>query len=98
MGCAVSTLDERVAAGAAFLDERYPGWVERIDLDGLEMDDCANCIIGQAVGNYFDLFRMPDQDDRAASLGFNTEAEEHPWDMGRLEHAWRRLIEARRTS
>jgi hypothetical protein len=31
------TIDERVAAGMALLDREVPGWVDRIDLDRLDM-------------------------------------------------------------
>jgi hypothetical protein len=47
-----ATITERVAAGAAFLDEHDPDWwradVERaIDLDRLDMGDGDSCILGQ---------------------------------------------------
>ena len=45
-------ITERVAAGAAFLDEHDPGWwradVERaINLDGLQLDSGGQCVLGQ---------------------------------------------------
>jgi hypothetical protein len=48
----VSTIAERVAAGAAFLDEHDPEWwrpdVERaIDLDALDLHDTGLCVLGQ---------------------------------------------------
>jgi hypothetical protein len=48
----VSAVAERVAAGAAFMDEHDPGWwradVEQaIDLDRLLMDQPDRCILGQ---------------------------------------------------
>jgi hypothetical protein len=48
----MSTIAERVAAGAAFLDEHDPDWwradVERaIDLDSLDLYDMASCVLGQ---------------------------------------------------
>lgn len=48
----MSTIAERVAAGAAFLDEHDPGWwkpdVERsIDLGTLALSEPADCILGQ---------------------------------------------------
>jgi hypothetical protein len=41
-----------VKRGAYMLDERMPRWAELIRLEDLEMDDCASCIVGQAVGSY----------------------------------------------
>jgi hypothetical protein len=46
----VSTITERVARGAAFLDEREPGWAARIDLGRLNMDICHRCVLGQLAG------------------------------------------------
>jgi hypothetical protein len=51
-GDLVSTIAERVALGAAFLDEHDPEWwradVERaIDLDRLDLGDAGLCILGQ---------------------------------------------------
>jgi hypothetical protein len=48
----VSTISERVAAGAAFLDEHDPEWwradVERaIDLETLRLSNPRRCILGQ---------------------------------------------------
>lgn len=43
----MSTITERVAAGAAFLDERDPEWWREIDLDALELDDPSACVLGQ---------------------------------------------------
>jgi len=48
----MSTIAERVAAGAAFLDEHDPGWwrpdVERaIDLDELDLSRTDECVLGQ---------------------------------------------------
>jgi hypothetical protein len=48
----MTTIAERVAAGAAFLDEHDPGWweedVERaISLDWLDLGDDETCVLGQ---------------------------------------------------
>lgn len=40
---------KEVAAGAAWLDENFPGWEREIDLGMLKMQDCYNCILGQGV-------------------------------------------------
>lgn len=42
------TAQERVALGAAWLDETEgPEWVDRINLDDLKMTDACGCICGQ---------------------------------------------------
>jgi hypothetical protein len=48
----MTTITERVAAGAAFLDEHDPDWwkagVERaIDLDSLDLAETSRCVLGQ---------------------------------------------------
>lgn len=37
----------RVKSGARWLDENFPGWESRIDLDTLELKNSFNCICGQ---------------------------------------------------
>jgi hypothetical protein len=43
----VITIAERVAAGAAFLDEHDPGWWQRIDLPTLDLSCESHCVLGQ---------------------------------------------------
>lgn len=43
----MSTLAERVEAGAAWLDVQEPGWRDTIDLAKLRLFDCKACICGQ---------------------------------------------------
>lgn len=43
---------ERVARGAALLDEKRPGWFRAVDLDGLELSSCEACVLGQLFGGY----------------------------------------------
>lgn len=43
----MTTIAERVAAGAAVLDERLPGWADKINLTRLDMSDDENCVFGQ---------------------------------------------------
>ena len=48
----MSDLAERVARGAALLDEKQPGWAAQIATDHLAMQDCGRCILGQLYGHY----------------------------------------------
>lgn len=41
------TIPERVAQGAAWLDEHYPGWERHIDLTRLDLSDPCRCVLGQ---------------------------------------------------
>lgn len=43
---------ERAAAGATMLDERVPGWHDKIDLTTIEIVSGTRCILGQLYGTY----------------------------------------------
>lgn len=45
------TIASRVTAGIAFLDEKVPGWREKIDMNRLELNNSNNCILGQLFDN-----------------------------------------------
>lgn len=47
------TAKDYVTAGAKLLDEKCPGWVQRIDLDNLIMASCHQCVLGQLYQNYW---------------------------------------------
>lgn len=72
----MAAIADRVAAGAAFLDEHDPGWwradVERaIDLDALNLGLTEHCILGQRcpVDTYFNSHEwMGRYDALAAAL------------------------------
>ena len=38
--------------GANLLDEKYPGWYKKINLDNLDITSCFRCILGQLYGSY----------------------------------------------
>jgi hypothetical protein len=93
----MATVDDRVRSGAAFLDERYPEWVERIDLDELDMNDCKSCIVGQAVANYSTFFSDAEENcGLPGALGFNLDYTDDYDNWPDLEEAWRSYITARR--
>lgn len=43
---------ERVAAGAAFLDQNWPQWWVEIDEDNLNLASACNCVLGQLGVDY----------------------------------------------
>jgi hypothetical protein len=104
----MTTIDDRVAAGSAWLDANRPGWWQRIDLDTLDLGDTCNCVLGQEYGHYFeapDEVAGDDAGDASIERGYDVLAQ---WATpGRTEHAvseevaaltaaWRTLIQARR--
>jgi hypothetical protein len=105
-----ATMTERVAAGAAWLDEHHPGWVDRIDLNVLDLESPCFCVLGQ-LGRNTDLrgwrpllarLRLPDWQD--VPFGFCLTADEEDEDFGTeaanwsaLTREWEALILARLT-
>lgn len=45
-----AVLDPRVVRGAELLDERMPGWADRVDVATLDMNCPHNCVLGQTAG------------------------------------------------
>lgn len=43
----MKAIEQRVADGAAWLDEKYPGWFDKIDLAILDLGSCTQCVLGQ---------------------------------------------------
>jgi hypothetical protein len=39
--------EQQIAKGVALLDEKWPGWHERINLDTLDIGSSCDCVIGQ---------------------------------------------------
>ena len=62
---------ENVTRGAVWLDEKEPGWWERIDLERLDMDSLTDCIIGQLYGDFWDWEEVRDNSEAASDLGFD---------------------------
>lgn len=95
------TIEQRVAAGAAWLDENRPGWLDRIFLNSLDVSDCALCVLGQVYGGWGNApdgakYDDDDTDDYlspARERGFEQYVKEG---YEALTAEWRRLIESRR--
>ena len=93
----VATIEERVAKGAALLDQERPGWWQEIDLDTLSLRSGCDCVLGQLYESFDDGVEILDLEWPEDS-GFDLEG----WPTDRtqawndLTAAWRSLIEARR--
>jgi hypothetical protein len=93
---AEATIEQRVQAGATWLDERRPGWWRRTDLATLQMHKPCLCVLGQEYGSFYSA---PIPDDDTVALGFDARGigpEEHVADFAALNAAWTGLIERRR--
>jgi len=49
----MNTLESRVDAGINWLNKTQEGWVDKIDLNMLSLQNGGACIVGQIFGNYF---------------------------------------------
>lgn len=96
-----------VERGAAFLDEKLPGWEDKIDVERLNLESTCGCVVGQLHGGLrgrwrsnaywrgMDELGLNADSSEAAKYGFVTRGSgaDH-WEN--LTDAWRRLIERRR--
>lgn len=58
----------QITKGVEYLDRSLGNsWPERIDLEGLRLDDCLSCVIGQLYGNYYHRFEV----EQGFHLGFS---------------------------
>ena len=88
---------QRVARGAALLDELVPGWVTEVDLAWLKLADCSECVLGQVFDNYTFAVKLLGLED-PASYGFDLAPEESDDDWPDLNAAWHSLILARKAA
>jgi hypothetical protein len=92
-----TTLAERVAAGASWLDQNQSGWEERIDPVRLDLSDAEDCILGQLYGGFY---YAPVELDATYRYGFDidTRSAAHGRSIDRfdqLTEAWRQLLAER---
>ena len=84
--------------GAALLDERSPGWREKINLDELDTNSCYKCVLGQTYADgaqpgYIRGKRILDLDlDEATRFGF-TDCRTTNFSNDDLTEAWRYLLD-----
>jgi hypothetical protein len=97
----VSTAAERVATGAKFMDEMYPSWTRRIDMESLDLSSCERCVMGQLFGDFHVWRRSTSAgEDQLLSMGFAAESEGGPDEDMDAEYrdltaAWLTEIKAR---
>jgi hypothetical protein len=95
----IAEVAERVARGAALLDEKEPGWAARIDLGAFDIGWQCRCVLGQLYGNYCTGVSAVLPFGLTAEHGFVWEADdlgaEEDSEIAALNDEWRHLIEAR---
>ena len=99
------TIEERVDRGVKYLDEYHAGWRDQINLEELHMEFCDDCVIGQALGDYFISSKIINSRTKQYmfELGFDVDYRDVD-ETGKtssqvyaeLEAEWRKRIEAGR--
>jgi hypothetical protein len=88
------SITTRVARGAALLDETRPGWVDKVDLDRLDMSSVKDSVTAQVNGTQDVLSHDEEIVRHEISLGLTT-YEDEEWDD--LTLAWKVQINDRRS-
>lgn len=91
----MSTISERVARGAAWLDENKPEWWRRVSLIELEMASPCRCVLGQVFG---DFYLAPLNNPDVYEMGFDLRVQAEPGEWLALTGEWDRVITERRAS
>jgi len=105
----MTTIQARVQAGAAWLDENRPGWIDRIDLATLDLGDPCRCVLGQEYGDWDEAPDALTEQPESSDLGFDRDSFGYSpsWPENRrrsavlyveLTAAWRDYITARRAA
>ena len=94
---------DQIEAGAKLLDEKLPGWVEKQNLEELDLSNPYNCVVGQAcpdqgyTSTICELL-LPDEKldtfDQTVNHGFATS---HPETYPQLTKEWKAYITDRRS-
>jgi hypothetical protein len=85
------TIEQRVEAGASWLDQHAPGWFDVVDLGRLDVSEPECCPLGFIYGNWWDA---PEPIAMRADLGFYYRHDHTEYEP--LTDAWRAEIERRR--
>lgn len=87
----VTEARERVAKGAALMDQVRPGWAQEINPATLQMRSLCNCIIGQCYGDYERIHLVLPDGERGRTFGFDLSASDGSADPSSwmvLQDAW----------
>ena len=100
----MTTIEERVEAGAEWLDANRPGWVDRINLETLDLGSTCNCVLGQEFKGFNTAVKrhMGDDYELAGAWAFTLQSDRgflvDDQHFSDLTQAWRDYITARRAA
>jgi hypothetical protein len=86
--------EQDMKLGATLLDAKAPDWLEKIDLDKLNVATHSFCVLAQVFGSYTEgLRKLGLTDEEAKNHGFQTRHErtpqEHALYREQVNAAWR---------
>lgn len=91
---------EEISNGIEYLDDKYPGWEHKVNLEELRLSSCDHCVLGQLGGYYAELDRISsnydDADAWARDHGFTTKLT-FTSTFPELTEEWKTAIEKCRT-
>ena len=90
-----NVMEANVARGSALMDEKRPGWHNRIDLKKLDVSSGSYCVLGQDCGSYTRGLRKLGISRGSSEYGFCT-GEGTSGRYRELTKLWKREIEVRR--
>lgn len=84
----------RVHKGIEFLNQKNPGWHQRIDTDKLDINSIHSCILGQLYGSYMDgIYELwPEGDNDAKEYGLTLWGVDLSSDFDTLTRLWRYAV------
>lgn len=90
------TVKEAVLNGVQLLDEKFPNWENKIDLNKFSIDICDKCILGQLFKYYWHGLLYLDIRFNDDKYGFNCYSddefnERHDY-LIELENEWKKII------
>ncbi|MGW4128017.1 hypothetical protein [Amycolatopsis japonica] len=91
---APESLATRVRRGVALLDEKVPGWHQRIDVEELVISSSEHCILGQLFGLYSagtDALKLT----TGASQGFDLRLSDPDSGYAILDRLWQFVVRSR---
>lgn len=102
--------EQQITAGMTLLDEKMPGWIARVNVDTLDLNDSTHCVVGQLTGDFsseqamsaFDWATTDHKWREGQLLGFvlpgvvRASANDVESAYAQLTHEWREAIEKRR--
>lgn len=90
--------ETEVRRGMDLLDEICPDWIDRVNLDTLNISSCTDCVLGQLCGDYRDrYYAYPKMKEiNSDRYGFTSTQYGGAVESGSLTDTWKILIRERR--